>query len=132
MHVLMHIKQEGENRMMNKTKTRLLLGGMAIGAIAAASLSCSPAAHADGKLANEYKICQMLEANPSFATIDYIAAGLVPVVGVKAAADDLVDATTYICPQFAGLVDSYARSRAGYTSSPPSAPDNSVQRHTVV
>lgn len=118
---------------MNKTKTRLLLGGMAMGAIAAASISCSPAAHADGKLANEYRICQMLEANPSFATIDLIAAGLIPVVGVKLAADDLVDATTDICPQYYGLVESYARSRTGYTSSPPQTPDQStIQHHTVV
>jgi hypothetical protein len=115
---------------MNKTKTRLLLGGMAMGAIAAASLSCSPAAHADGKLANEYKICQMLEANPSFATIDLIASGLVPVVGVEAAADDFLDATTYICPQYAGLVDSWARTHAPYA--PSTSPNPSVQRHTVV
>src|SRR4051812_28677620 len=121
---------------MNKTKTRLLLGGMAIGAVAAASLSCSPAAHADGKLANEYKICQMLEANPSFATIDLIASTLIPVVGIKAAADDVVDATTYICPQYYGLVSSYINSHAGYTSNPPKtapkSPDTSIQHHTVV
>ena len=105
-----------------KTKTVLVTMGAGFVLSATAMLGNAAQAQADGKLANEYRICQMLEANPSFATIDAIAAGLIPVVGIKAAADDLVDATTYICPQYYGLVQSYASSRTSY---------NGINHYTV-
>jgi hypothetical protein len=92
--------------------------GAALGlAIGLAAATPSTPAHADPHTHDEYVVCSNLEAvtPPTtanyYSTLDTMVQVMTNQMGSKLMASTIVDAVTYVCPQYYTLVQNYTAAR---------------------
>lgn len=105
-----------------KPTRRVLLAGffMATGVLTAAVVAPASAS-ADPHVHDEVMMCQQLDINPTLGGVEGVAASWMAQFGdshaaAQLGAETLIDAVTYLCPEYYSLVQQWAanqRSRGG-------------------